>query len=216
MSRNIPTQLLPLLEEDVVFPFFTVSLGFKSETINFWTGYGQLNYQGTLYIGSADILTISDIEETTELAVRGATLSLAGLDSSLISLALQEPYQGRPCSINFGCYTSLNESGQLLKEQTGSAAGYIELEQGGRIDLEGDIAVTNLFSGYMDTMDVTEGVDSSTIALSVVNKLVDLERPKVFSYNQATQVDIDGTDRGFSFVEDLTGKTLYRGSSKKV
>jgi len=215
MSRDIPPQLVPLMAADVVYPFFTVTFEFQSETINFWTGFGQLVVNGVTYIGSADLMKIADIEETTELAVRGATLTLSGLDSSLVSLALQEPYQGRPCTINFGCYSNLSGVGSLLKEDVVTES-FILLEQGGQIDLEGDIALTEVFSGYMDTMDVTEGAATSTIAMSVVNKLVDLERSRVFRYNAGTQLDVDPTDIGFSWVESMADKSVYWGTNAAV
>lgn len=211
MSRDIPPLLLPLLENDVLFPFYTVTLEFDSETLNFWTGSGQLILDDVTYIGTHDLMSISDIEETSELAVKGATLSLAGLDSSVVSLALQEPYQGRPCTINFGLYTNLAGQGKLLNE-TSPPKAFILLEQGGDIQLEGDIAFTEIFSGYMDTMDITEGTQSSTIAIAASNKLIDLERSRVFKYNKSTQESVDAKDKGFNWVEAMADKSVYWGT----
>ena len=36
------------------------------------------------------------------MEAKGATLSMSGIPSSFLSLALQEPYQGRECRIYFG------------------------------------------------------------------------------------------------------------------
>ena len=212
MSRDIPPVLQQLIGRDVLYPFFTVTLNFDSQVLNFWTGAGQLVVDGITYIGTGNLLQVTDIEETTELAVRGATLTLSGMDSAIVSLALQEPYQGRNCSVNFGLYSSLVEPGSLLQEQ--AFPSFILLESGGQIDLEGDIAFTEVFSGYMDTMDIAESAETSTIALGVSNKLIDLERRRVFRYNSATQKILHPLDKGFDFVESQTGRTIYWGQNK--
>ena len=60
-------------------------------------------YQGVEWVGTGNLLSVSSIEETTELAVRGATITLSGVPSEVISLALQSAYQGRVSNIYFGC-----------------------------------------------------------------------------------------------------------------
>jgi hypothetical protein len=61
---------------------------------------------------------------------KGATLTMSGIPSSFLSLALQEPYQGRECRIYFGITSSPSDyvevfSGELdqmnIEEQADSA-----------------------------------------------------------------------------------------------
>jgi len=58
------------------------------------------------YIGAGSFLNISSVEETTEIEAKGATLTLSGIPSSILSLALDEPFQGRLCKIYFGVTSS--------------------------------------------------------------------------------------------------------------
>jgi hypothetical protein len=163
-------------------------------------------FQGTSYVGTGNLLDVSSIEETTEIAVRGATLTLSGINSEVISLALQSQYQGRVCKIYFGMFAR----GSLLQE----SGSYILLEDGGKIDLEiQETGLTQIFSGYMDEMNIDEGADFGTIELKVENKLVDLERSRTRRYTSEYQKSVYPGDLGLEFVESLQDKEVVWGRS---
>ena len=63
----------------------------------------------------------------------------------------------------------------------------------------------------MNQMNIEEGPDTSTIQLSVENKLVDLERPRVARYTSAYQKDKFNGDLGLDFVESLQDQKLTWG-----
>jgi len=48
------------------------------------------------------LIKIDGISEVADLAAQGLTVSLSGLPSSIVSAALQEPYQRRVCRVYFG------------------------------------------------------------------------------------------------------------------
>lgn len=54
------------------------------------------------YIGAGSLIGISGLEEVGDLSAKSATISLSGVPTELVSLALQEPYQNRACRILFG------------------------------------------------------------------------------------------------------------------
>jgi hypothetical protein len=205
MSRDLSTNTLENIEGDVVYPFFAVELNFDSETLRMWTGQGTLVLEdGTQWIGTGQLLGISAIEETAEMAVRGATLTLSGVPSEILSLALSEPYQGRVCNIYFGTFSN----GSLLQED----GPYILLQDGGRIQLEQSAKGFNqLFSGYMDQMNIQDGADTATIELKVENKLVDLERARVARFTSGYQKSVYPNDKGLDFVESLQDREIFWG-----
>lgn len=102
MSRDITATVLNALDDSVIEPFFAVDLDFDSGPLYVWSGYGNLVISGKTYLGAGQLLNISSIAETTEMEAKGATISMSGIPSSFLSLALQEPYQGRECRIYFG------------------------------------------------------------------------------------------------------------------
>lgn len=102
MTRNTPVSLLTALAQPEVYPFYAVEMLFDSAPVRFWTGYGERIVNGDTYLGTGNLLNISGLEEVSDLSSKRVTLTLSGISSSIISLALQEPYKGRPCKIYFG------------------------------------------------------------------------------------------------------------------
>lgn len=115
--RNV-TGLTELLSADEIQPFLAIDLMFSGEDVSFngevvvvepiylWTGIGQIEIDGITYTGSGNLLAISDISETSDISAQGVTLSLSGIPSSLLALALSVPYTGRLCKIKFGLMAS--------------------------------------------------------------------------------------------------------------
>ncbi len=205
-TRDLSTAISGSLEQDVIYPFFVIEMLFDTAPIRLWTGVGTLVYEGVSYIGTGSLLDISSIEETSEIAVRGATITLSGMSSEVISLALQSPYQGRVCNISFGMFAK----GDLLVE----SGSYILLESGGKIPLESqETGLSQIFSGYMDEMNIDEGPDFGTIELKVENKLVDLERARVRRFTSGYQKSVYPGDKGLDFVESLQDKDIVWGRS---
>lgn len=205
MSRDLSNITIESISEDVVYPFFATELRFVDNIIRMWTGQGTLVLEdGTEWIGLGQLLSISSIEETSEMAVKGATITLSGIPSELLSLALSTPYQGRVAKIYFGTF----QQGSILQE-TGN---YILLEGGGRINLESmSTGFNELFSGYMDQMNIEEAGDTATIEMAVENKLIDLERARVARFTSGYQKSIYPDDDGLNFIEDLQDKKIPWG-----
>lgn len=209
-QRDISSTIFFNLEEDVINPFFAIELNFDSAPIRLWTGVGTLVYEGMSYIGTGNLLDISSVEETSEMAVKGATITLSGMSSEVISLALQSPYQGRICNLYFGMFAKTE--GNLLKED----GNYILLENGSKIALEEQgitQGLSQIFSGYMDEMNITEGPDTGAIELKVENKLIDLERQRVRRFTNQYQKSLYPDDRGLEFVENIQDKEIVWGRS---
>ena len=95
MSRNLTTAVQNELAASELQPFFAIKLAFDSGDVRIWTGYNDITVASETYIGGGQLLSISPIEETVEIAARGVNLALNGINSSLVSVALTESYQGR-------------------------------------------------------------------------------------------------------------------------
>lgn len=185
MSRDISTVLAQAIEQQVVYPFFAIELLFDNDqTLRMWTGLGELSYNSLIWYGAGNLLTIEAIEETSETAARGATVTLSAIPTEVVSLALSEPYQGRKATIYFGAHVE------------------------GQLD---SASMTEVFSGYMDQMSIEEGPTNSSIQLSIENKLIDLERPRTARFTSAYQKSLYPDDLGLDFVEDLQTKQISWG-----
>jgi len=191
MSRDISAALASALDNDVLKPFFAVEMLFDgNKVLRIWTGIGVLSYQNNDWAGVGSLLKMSTIQETSDLSINGVSLTLSGVPASILSLALGEEYQGRICNIFFG--VKIDSTSPLLFDVP---------------------ILTNIFSGYMDQMNISEDVETSTIQLEVENKLLDLERPRIARFTSAYQKSIFPNDKGLDYVESLQDKDVIWGRS---
>tara|TARA_R100001509_G_scaffold133431_1_gene87016 strand:- start:249 stop:881 length:633 start_codon:yes stop_codon:yes gene_type:complete len=208
MSRDLNSNLISQITSSDFRPFFAVEALFASSTLRLWTGLGPITISGNEYTGAGTLLSIGQLEETSEIAVRGLDFTLSGIPSDLLSLALSEPYQGRPLTLYFGI-TDLQTT-FILKED----GGFVLLESGDNLLDEEDIGdgtPAQMFRGFLDTMTIQEGADTATISVTVENRLIDLERSRVLRYTDQSQKARFPDDKGFAFVEDLQDKTIQWG-----
>lgn len=68
-----------------------------------------------------------------------------------------------------------------------------------------------VFSGYMNTMSITDSGDTSDIVVSVDSKLVSLERSKIRRYTHESQQARYAGDTFFSYVTKLQDKQIQWG-----
>ena len=153
MSRNLTTAVSNQLSADELQPFFAVKLNFDSGALRLWTGYGDVTVASETYTGGGQFLGISPVEETVEVAARGVTMSLNGIDASLITYALTENYQTRSAKV----YLGVISSGAVVADP------YL------------------VFDGRMDVMTIDDNGETATISMTAESRLIDLERPKLRS-----------------------------------
>lgn len=207
MSRDIGIVTVAELSKELLAPFFAVELDFDSGPLYLWSGYGDLVIDDKTYLGAGQFLNISSVSETTEMEAKGAVITLSGIPSSFLSLALQEPYQGRECRIYFG----LDLTSEGILQESGS---FILLENGSLLGPEDSgISLTEIFSGELDQMNIEESVDTATISVTVENVLVKLERPIIRRLTNEDQKSRFPSDRGLEFVASLQDKEIFWGKA---
>ena len=194
MSRTIDSGLLTALTGNSVEPYYAVELMFDTRTITgadgnpidvgplrLWTGLGNRTIGGETYTGTGALLNIAAAEEVGDLSAKGMVLTLTGLDSSIISIALQEPYQRRKAKVYLG-------------EQSVTP-------------------VVEIFSGFMDTMQISDEPETATVVLTIESKLVELERSRNWRYTDESHKARYSGDSFLSFVQDIQDQQVAWGRS---
>ena len=139
-----------------------------------------------VYRGRSVAFYISPIEETVEVAARGVNLALNGINSSLVSVALTESYQGRTAQVYFGVISS----GAVVSDP------YL------------------VFDGRMDVMTIEDAGETASISLSAESRLIDLERARVRRFTDNDQQNQFSGDTSLRFVASLQDKEIAWGSGK--
>lgn len=207
MSRDISSTTVAELSKEVIAPFFAVDLDFDSAPLYLWSGYGDLVIDDKTYLGAGQFLDISSIAETTEMEAKGASITMSGIPSGFLALALQEPYQGRECRIYFGVV--LGSKGIL--QESGS---FLLLEDGGLFLTEDSgVNLTEIFSGELDQMNIEENVDSAIITVTAENVLIKLSRPVIRRFTNEDQKSRFPNDLGLEYLASLQDKEIFWGKA---
>lgn len=184
MSR-VSAALAAALAAREVPLFILIRAEFDSGTIRLWTGQGTLSWNSETWTGAGGVIqSIQLPSETAEIRTAGGSITLNGLDPSILALADTEPYQGRPISIYIGAK---------------DASGVVVVDP--------DLA----YLGTMDVMEPTDAGDTATVTLSIESRSASAERP---SNRRLTPEDLAldyPGDKGFDFVAVLQDKEIIWG-----
>jgi hypothetical protein len=134
-------------------------------------------------LGVGTLGSLSAVPEGAELQSYAVSLTLSGIPSDLVALALADQYQGREAKIWLAL---LNDQHQLM--------GYPLL----------------LFRGRMDTLDFELGTNAKLI-LTVQSRLADWERPRLRRYTHEDQQTEYPDDKGLEYISQMAEKTIYWG-----
>ena len=174
--RAISTELATALSAGTAVLVTLLKLEFPSATIALNSSNWTLEYGGTTYLGAAGLGTINAVNDTPgELA--GLQAELLPLDSSLIALALDDANEVQ------GSVVTLSTA--ILDSTTYQILG-----------------VERDWTGYADTMPISEDGEKVTIGLTAESKGVDLLRGHPLTYSDADQRSLYSEDRAFEYVVD--------------
>jgi hypothetical protein len=188
MSRGLTSDFLAELSASSLKPFYAINAEFQEGDIKLWTGYGDITINSETYTGSGSFLNISGVEETAEIKATSLSIALSGVDSSILTAAINANYQNRTLTLYLGM---LNESYGVIAD------------------------VYQFFQGRMDTMTINDAGENSSITLTVESRLIDLEKPNEKRYTNEDQKTLFSTDKGLEFVTDLQDKEIVWGKESK-
>ena len=188
MSRNIPAAYVSS-SVTLVQPYYAAYLGFPTGSFRLWTGQYDKTFSdefgGGTYLGVGSMGSISPITETTEVAAKGMDLTLSGIPTEYVSLALSGSYRGGDVSVYLILFNSNLSSYEKL----------------------------TVFKGTMDQMIINENGNSSTINVKCESRLVALNRPRDIRYTDEAQKALYPNDTGLRFVASMADKSIYWGNS---
>ena len=186
MARTVGSSFLTQLSSSRTRPFYAVEF-FYTQNLRIWTGYGELNTLGQTFIGLGNLISISHIEETSQTKANGIRIVASGLNGDVLAQAINGTQQGVLVKLHFG-----------VLETTSNAQAVVDTPY-------------EIFSGFVDTVTIEEGADSSAIAFNIESKLIALEKPLDFRYTDQDQKHFFPDDKGLEFVDDLQDKEVAWG-----
>ena len=183
---GINTHLENRLGQDDEQIFLALKAEFDTETIRVWNGTEDLSISSETYLGAGQLLSVQPAEESSDLSSAGMVVTLSGMDSTVLDLALTEQYQNRDIT---------------------AFIGYL---MGGSLEVAGTIV---LFKGRMTSMTINDTPDGATISIQAENRLIDLQRPSNFRNTKESQEFLHTGDLFFNQVASLQDKEIVWGRS---
>ena len=185
--QGIDTAISSRLGADAQQMFFAVKAEFDTDDIRVWTGTDDITVNSETYTGAGTLLAISGVEEDLELKSSGLSISLSGMDSTVLNYALTENYQNRPITIFLG------------------------FQMGGSNESAGELT---LFKGRMTSLQINDTPEGATVTIDCENRLVDLDRPSNLRYTVESQEFLNSGDTGFNRVQSLADKQIAWGQKQ--
>lgn len=186
MPRQLTPAFIAAIQAKEVYPALLLRGEFDSGNLLLWTGLGQIEVGGETYTGAGTLLGIDPVEETASIQSTGTKLTLSGISSQVVSLAMQEPYQGRLVEIWLALFTA----GNVLIDDP-----------------------SILFSGRADQMVLSDEGTTCSIVLTAENRFVDLQRARIRKYEDQDQKIDYPADRGFEFLSVIQDVPLKWGAA---
>jgi hypothetical protein len=144
--RDLTLAMVDALQQDVIYPAILVDLDFADDTQHVWNGVGELAWNGNTYIGVGAFGGVSGLTETTALEAKGATLTLSGISSDLLTESMDEIEAFHDCNIYLCLFDG--PCGNILSTPFLS------------------------WSGFMDDPEISDDGKTASIAIQVENKLL--------------------------------------------
>lgn len=183
--RDLSSGVQSAIEADQVQPILFFEGEFASGTVRVWSGIGDLGWNSVTWTGVGSLGSVSSIDESADIQANGVTVTLSGIPSDLISLALQDSQQGKIGKIYFGFMSN----GSVISDPV------------------------LMFEGRLDVPAIQEDGETSVIQITYESRLIDLQKPRDSLYtNEEQQLRYAG-DLGFEFVPALQDAEIVWGRS---
>ena len=182
-TRTLTAGVQSAIAASQVTALMFCELDFSSGFLRVTTAGHDVTWNGYTWTGVGLLGSVASIAEDTALQANGVKLTLSGVDSAIIAIALQEAYQGRSARM---WLAFVNDSGAIITDPL------------------------LVFSGKMDTMQVIDG-ETATVILNLENDFAAWNRPRVRRFTDADQQTEYPGDLGFNFVTEAANCTISWG-----
>ncbi len=161
-----------------------VAMYFSGGTVALNSMNRPLDFGGLTYRGAAGLGEISQIDDSAGSEIKGLQLTMSGLSSELLALALADA-------------TVVQGVRLVIRLALVGADGFV-------IDAPVD------WDGYLDTMSIDADAEKCTISVTAESSAVDLLRGNAMTTSNADQQALYPGDRAFEYIVSQDGVPVVR------
>jgi len=179
--RTVDAAITDATTAPVVRGIYFVRLCFDAGAVAWHTGFGNIILEGITYYGAGTVGGISVIKEEPGVSAASVSVSLSGIKTEVVALALGQAYLNRKAYIHF---VPLDDGDQPV-----TADAYL------------------LFRGTMDSINGTMG-NTAGFTVSLKSRLADWSRPRKVLYTDVEQQQLHPGDRGMEYISQISQKKI--------
>lgn len=184
MSRGLTAAMVSAVTAGTVRPILLYQGEFSSGTLRLTTNSRDVVFNGNTFIAAGTMLSITPIEEVSEIKAVSFSVALNGDLASVIAIALASCRQGLAGTVWIGL---LDDSGAVIADPF------------------------QCFSGRLDVPDVVDSGTECRISVKYESRLADLQKARERRYTSEDQQIDYPTDLGFDYVPSLQDKKIIWG-----
>lgn len=171
MTRSLSASVVTELATNKLNPIELVYIGIG--TGYYYTDhYKDVTYNSNTYTASSLFLGLSEVTESSEVAVNSLTLKFTGADQTIISLLLSNDYMDKVVNVYRGF---LDDSQALI------SSPFL------------------LFEGRIENFNIDEDENNSNVLISVASHWADFDKIKTRKTNSNSQKLYFPNDKGFDY-----------------
>lgn len=168
--------------------FVAADLDFASGHVRVHDGIGQISWGGNTFDGIGSFGGIEAVNDSTDVIARPLTLTLSGVDSSLVSTTMTEVYQNRQATVYVG----------FINETTGAVIDTPE----------------TAWEGRMNQLSLSSAAGTASIRVSCEYRL--RREPRIARYTNEDQQLLFSGDKFFDLLPNIKGFVAKWGDRDAV
>ena len=183
--RNLTTAMSNAVAASTVTPILLFEATFGDATGYYWTGIGDLAWNGHTWLGVGTLIELAPFDETVDLQATGVSITTKAVASADVAAALADMRNGTAGSIRLAL---LDSAGAILADPK------------------------IVFRGRLDTAEIDDSdPENPVIKLQYENEMIDLERPREWRYTDEHQQQLHSGDTGLRYVAALQDQDVIWG-----
>ncbi len=185
MARTLTGAMSAALAAKQLAPIVFIEGDFSGGFVRMWNGIGAIVWDGKVWLGGGQLLGISQIEETRAIEATSISVSLAGVDPAMVSIAYDDFSQGRALRAWLGLMDV--PTAQIVTDPVA------------------------IFQGRMDTISDSDDGTQAVITVTAESNLADLKRLRARFYTDQDQQRLFPGDRSLRYLPSLQDRPVYWG-----
>lgn len=183
MSRGLSAEMIAALEARTVRLEYFYSGVFDTQTVRYWTGYDSFVWGGNTYLGGGKFQGLSSIKESLNSSSYGIVVTLSGVSTEIIYLALNGCRQSNSGTVDLVLFDSNDTPIDSIK----------------------------IFSGTLDRTILERSSTSGAVTLAYESRLIRFDEQREIRLTNELQQEKYSGDKGFEYVNQLKGARIYWG-----